>query len=72
MAASSYCGATAPAETSIRRDVGSVLNILVRVILKPNRVRTLLYTASAIIWTTSCAAPNHTREAPASPIIDNI
>lgn len=30
MAASSYCGATAPAETSIRRDVGSASNTLVR------------------------------------------
>ena len=45
MAARPYYGVTAPAETSIRRDAGSVSSTLARVILKPNRARILLYTA---------------------------
>lgn len=72
MAGKGYCGATAPAETSTRHNDGSASNILARVILKLNAVRILQYTERVIIWTTSCAAPNHTGEAPASPIINNI
>lgn len=61
-----YCGATAPAETSTRHNDGSASNTLARVILKLNAVRILPYTERVIIWTISCAAPNHTRETPAS------